>query len=56
MPVLHHPKPAKKRISRQKSAVRLKQPFRFELTHEDIALDNAISAAAARSLALRRAS
>ena len=49
-------------LSRAKSALRpkairkpVKKPFKFELTPEDIALDNAISTAAARSLAKRSA-
>jgi hypothetical protein len=33
----------------------VKKPFKFELTPEDIALDNAISSAAARSLVKRSA-
>ena len=49
-------------LTRSKSAPRSKavrktgkKPFKFELTAEDIALDNAISTAAARSLAKRSA-
>jgi hypothetical protein len=38
----------------RKAPVRPKKIFKFELTPEDIALDNAISAAAARGLAARR--
>ncbi len=36
------------------SAEEMRRRFKFELTPEDIALDNAISAAAARRLAARR--
>lgn len=49
-------------LTRSKSAQRpkasrkpVKKRFKFELTPEDIALDNAISSAAARSLAKRSA-
>jgi len=56
MPTLRQPKPARRRALAKKPTARPKQPFKFELTSEDIALDNAISVAAARSLALRRAS
>ena len=38
-----------------RSATRGKKPLKFELTAEDVALDRAISAAAARSLAKRPA-
>jgi len=48
------PRSAPRRSAQKKSATRAKKPFKFELTPEDIALDNAISAAAARSLAARR--
>lgn len=47
-------RPALRRTATKKNAARAKKPFKFELTAEDIALDNAISAAAARSLAARR--
>lgn len=46
-------------IVRAKSVVRIsirkKKPFTFELTPEDIAFDNAVCLAAARSLAKRHA-
>lgn len=48
------PRPAPHRTASKKPTARAKKPFKFELTAEDIALDNAISAAAARSLAARR--
>ena len=48
------PRPVPRRVAAKKSAARAKKPFKFELTAEDIALDNAISAAAARSIAVRR--
>jgi hypothetical protein len=48
------PRLAPRRSTAKKTAARAKKPFKFELTAEDIALDNAISAAAARSLAARR--
>jgi hypothetical protein len=48
------PRPAVRRTAPRKITARPKKPFKFELTAEDIALDNAISAAAARSLATRR--
>ncbi len=48
------PRPSPPRAASKKTAARPKKPFKFELTAEDIALDNAISAAAARSLAARR--
>ena len=53
MSLLVQPKPVRRRAPR-KPVARAKKPFRLELTAEDLALDNAISAAAARSLALRR--
>jgi hypothetical protein len=53
MSTLVQPKPARRRAPR-KPAPLAKKPFKLELTAEDLALDNAISAAAARSLALRR--
>jgi hypothetical protein len=56
MPSVIHPKPTRKTpatsgkvLSRTK-----KQPIKLQLSAEDIALDNAISAAASRSLAYRR--
>lgn len=47
----------KKRVLRKpaRRVVRAKKRFKWELTAEDIALDNAISAAAARSLASKSA-
>jgi hypothetical protein len=48
------PRSAPRRVASRKAGARAKKPFKFELTAEDIALDNAISAAAARSLAVRR--
>ena len=54
MNTLLQPKPARRRRAGRKSVVRAKKPFILDLTVEDIALDNAISAAAARSLASRR--
>ena len=53
MSTLVQPKPLRRRTARRIST-RVKKPFRLELNAEDIALDNAISAAAARSLAARR--
>ena len=53
MSTLVQSKPARRRTARRIST-RVKKPLRLELTAEDIALDNAISAAAARSLAARR--
>ncbi|MDP3072355.1 MAG: hypothetical protein Q8N18_18835 [Opitutaceae bacterium] len=47
-------RPSLRRTATKKTTARAKKPFKFELTAEDIALDNAISAAAARSLAARR--
>ncbi|HXC02042.1 MAG TPA: hypothetical protein VNU49_05275 [Opitutaceae bacterium] len=55
MRVLSHPKSTLRRKAAKKTAAGSKKAFKFELTPEDIALDNAISAAAARSLAARRA-
>jgi len=49
------PMPRRKGAVVRKQTVRAKKPFRLELTAEDIALDNAISAAAARDLAARHA-
>ena len=54
MPTLLRPKPARRSKAVKKAATPVKKSFRFELTPEDLALDNAISAAAARSLASRR--
>lgn len=54
MPTIVHPKPVRKAASAaRKSSARAKK-LKVVLTAEDIALDNAISAAAARSLAHRR--
>jgi hypothetical protein len=55
MPTLSHPKPTLRRKAAKKAPVSSKKTFKLELTPEDIALDNAISVAAARSLAARRA-
>jgi hypothetical protein len=44
-----------RRTPLKKATARVKKSFKFELTSEDIALDNAISAAAARDLAARPA-
>ncbi len=55
MPTLTRPKPARRSTATGKPAVRVKKLFKLELTAEDIALDNAISTAAARSLAKRSA-
>lgn len=57
MPTLRRAKPTPRRRSpgRSKPTSRTKKAFTFELTSEDIALDNAISAAAARDLAARPA-
>jgi hypothetical protein len=54
MPTLSHPKPTLRRKAARKTAAGSKKTFKLELTPEDIALDNAISTAAARSLATRR--
>jgi len=56
MPSLAQPKPMRKAVvAARKLIVRTRKPLiKVELTAEDIALDNAISAAAARSLASRR--
>jgi hypothetical protein len=51
---LLNPKRASRRPAVSKASHRPKKPFTFELTPADIALDNAISAAAARGLAARR--
>lgn len=48
------PRPLTRRAAPRKSTARAKKPFKFELTAEDIALDNGISAAAVRQLAIRR--
>jgi hypothetical protein len=53
MSTLAQPKSAPRRPIRRVPPV-AKKPFKLELTAEDIALDHAISAAAARSLAVRR--
>lgn len=55
MPTINHHKSPIRCKTAKKAAGRAKKNFKFEPTPEDIALDNAISAAAARSLALRRA-
>ena len=52
MPTLSRSKSAQMHKAIRKT---VKKPFKFELTSEDIALDNAISTAAARSLAKRSA-
>ena len=54
MSLLAHPKSVR-RTKATKPAARAKKLLKFELTPEDIALDNAISAAAARGLAKRPA-
>jgi hypothetical protein len=56
MPAITRPKPTARRKANalRKAPARAKKPFKLELTAEDIALDNAISAAAARSLAARK--
>jgi hypothetical protein len=48
------PKPVRRRRIARHIVARAKKPFKLTLTAEDIGLDNAISAAAARSLASRR--
>ncbi len=48
MPTLTRRKPARRSKAAAKPAGRAKKPFKFELTAKDIALDNAISTAAAR--------
>ncbi len=53
MSILAHPKPVRRLKAARKPAPRAKKLFTLELTPEDIALDNAISAAAARDLAAR---
>lgn len=55
MPTLTRSKPAPRVKAVRKPVKTAKKPFKFELTSEDIALDNAISTAAARSLAKRSA-
>jgi len=55
MPTLIRPKLARRAKAAAKPAGRAKKLFKFELTAEDIALDNAISTAAARSLGRRSA-
>ena len=55
MQTLTRPKSARRLKATAKPAGRAKKLFKFELTPEDIALDNAISTAAARSLARRSA-
>lgn len=55
MPTLRQSKPTARRTrARKKTITQSKRPFKVELTDEDIALDNAISAAVARRLAFRR--
>lgn len=54
MATLAQPKPVRRTKSARKPRPRGTKPFVFELTREDIALDNAISAAAARGLAALR--
>ena len=54
MPTLLRSKPALRGNAVRKPALRQRKSFKLELTPEDIALDNAISAAAARGLAARR--
>jgi hypothetical protein len=51
MPTILRPKGARLTKSVQKVHVRKAKPVKLELTAEDIALDNAISTAAARGLA-----
>jgi hypothetical protein len=51
MPTIVRPKSARLAKSVQKGHVRKPKPVKLELTADDIALDNAISAAAARGLA-----
>ncbi len=53
MSTLVQPKPPRRRLVK-KVAARPRKAFKLELTAEDIALDNAISTAAARSLVARR--
>jgi multidrug efflux pump subunit AcrB len=53
MSTLLRSKPIRRRAPRKPPAS-TRKPFKLELTAADVALDNAISAAAARSLALRR--
>lgn len=55
MAILVHPKSRRRPKATAKPAARTKKLFKFELTAEDIALDNAISAAAARNLVKRSA-
>ena len=55
MSLLTHPKSVRRSKAIVKPAGRAKKLFKFELTAEDIALDNAISSAAARELAKRPA-
>jgi len=45
MPTLRQSKPTTRRTVARKTTARSKRPFKVELTAEDIALDNAISAA-----------
>ena len=54
MSVLLQTKLSLRRQSGKKQAGRAKTPFKLQLSAGDIALDNAISRAAARSLASRR--
>jgi len=53
MSTLLRSKPIRRRAPRKPPAS-TRKPFKLELTAADVALDNAISAAAGRSLALRR--
>lgn len=55
MSLLTQPKPMRRPKATAKPTARAKKLLKFELTAEDIALDNAISAAAARGLAKRLA-
>ncbi|OHE78709.1 MAG: hypothetical protein A3G75_05895 [Verrucomicrobia bacterium RIFCSPLOWO2_12_FULL_64_8] len=54
MSTLVRSKPALRSKAVRKPALRPRKSFKLELPPEDIALDNAISAAAARGLAARR--
>ena len=55
MPTLARSTAKRNSKARARPVARAKKLFKFELTPEDIALDNAISTAAARSLAKRLA-
>lgn len=54
MPTIAHPKSARKAANTARKAPARPKKLKVELTAEDLALDNAISVAAARSLAQRR--